>query len=67
MKERLWTVARFPNGSWSTGGKPDCPDYELCSVYRVLAVGEKEAKSKGQAMHRKAMRQQAKVLLVPAE
>lgn len=67
MNERLWTVARFPNGSWSTGGKPDCPDYAMCSVYRVLAVSEKEAKSKGQAMHRKVLRQQAKAPLVSAE
>lgn len=67
MKERLWTVARFPNGSWSTGGKPDCTDYELCSVYSVLADSENEAKSKGQSMHRKAMRQKAKALLVPGK
>lgn len=55
MDSKLWTVARFPNGSWSTGGRPDSPDYAECVVYRVNAVGEKDAKKKGQAMHRKAV------------
>ena len=60
MNEQFWTVARFPNGSWSTGGSPDSPDYEMCHVYRVIASGEKDAKRKGQALHRKYLRGKSK-------
>ena len=60
MTTKIWTVARFPNGSWSTGGRADDPDYAACNVYRVPADDEKEAKRKGQAEHRKALRNAAK-------
>lgn len=32
-----WTVARFPDGSWTTGGKPNDPDYANCEVFEVDA------------------------------
>jgi len=47
--ERIWTVVRFPNGSWSYGGKPDSPDYEQCEVWRIAAESAKEAVKKAQA------------------
>lgn len=33
MKSLL--VVRFPNGSWSYGGKADDPDYEECEKFMV--------------------------------
>lgn len=56
MNAKMWTVARFPNGSWSAGGKPDDPDYALCEVFRVSATNDKEAKRKAQALRRKAVK-----------
>lgn len=52
----VWTVARYPNGSWDTGGKPDDPDYAECEVFRVLATGRDQAKKLAQAERRKLMR-----------
>ncbi len=49
MKEQLWTVARFPNGFWSTGGKPTDPDYAQCEVFTISATSRDEAKKKAQA------------------
>ena len=46
---KLWTVARFPNGSWSYGGKPTDPDYAECEVFRISAVEGKAAVKKAQA------------------
>ena len=46
---KLWTVARFPNGSWSYGGKPTDPDYAECEVFRIAAVEGKAAVKKAQA------------------
>lgn len=45
----LWTVVRFPNGSWSYGGKPDDPDYEHCEVWRIEAESAERAVKKAQA------------------
>lgn len=33
MKSLL--VVRFPNGTWSYGGKADDPDYELCEKFEI--------------------------------
>ena len=44
-----WTVARFPNGDWSTGGRPSDPDYSECEVFVVMAHSRDEAKKKAQA------------------
>lgn len=54
MNDKMWTVARFPNGSWATGGKVDDPDYAECEVFRVSATTDKEAKKKAQAQRRKS-------------
>lgn len=56
--ERTWTVVRFPNGSWSYGGKPDSPDYEHCEVWRVLAENAKDAVKTAQAKRRRDSRKQ---------
>lgn len=47
--EQLWTVVRFPNGSWSYGGKPTDPDYEECEVWKIRAASAKKAVKKAQA------------------
>ncbi len=52
--EQIWTVARYPSGEWSTGGKPDDPAYEGCEIYRVMAKDREQAKKKAQAERRKA-------------
>lgn len=44
-----WTVARFPNGSWTTGGRPSDPAYSECEVFVVMARSRDEAKRKAQA------------------
>ncbi|MFU5275050.1 hypothetical protein ACM7YY_10000 [Pseudomonas aeruginosa] len=59
MNTTLWTAARFPDGSWSTGGAPDDPDYANCTVYRVPAKDSDEALRLGKAEHRKAVRKAA--------
>lgn len=46
---KLWTVARFPNGSWSCGGEPTDPDYAGCVIYRISAATGEAAKKKAQA------------------
>lgn len=60
MNPTLWTAARFPDGSWSTGGKINDPAYAECTVYQVEARSHDEAKKKGQAKHRSAMRKALK-------
>jgi hypothetical protein len=44
-----WTVARFPNGNWTTGGKPTDADYANCEVFVVDAQDRKMAIRKAQA------------------
>lgn len=56
MIMQWWTVARFPNGSWGTGGRMDDPDYAECEVFRVLAESRDQAKKLAQAQRRKDMR-----------
>lgn len=48
-EERIWTVVRFPNGSWGYGGKPTDPDYAECEVFRISAADGKAAVKKAQA------------------
>lgn len=43
MREKLWTVVRFPDGSWSYGGRLDSPDYALCEKWSTFAVDGKTA------------------------
>lgn len=49
MDEKLWTVARFPSGAWSFGGRPDDPAYSECEIWQIPATTGKEAKKKAQA------------------
>lgn len=46
-----WTVARFPNGTWTctTGGKPTDMDYVGCEVFVVDAANRQQATKKAQA------------------
>lgn len=44
-----WTVARFPSGNWSAGGKPTDPDYAECEVFVVDAPNCEAAKKKAQS------------------
>lgn len=53
---QLWTVVRFPNGSWSYGGKPTDPDYSECEIYQIEAAGSKEAVKKAQGQRSSAAR-----------
>jgi hypothetical protein len=62
----LWTVVRFPNGSWSYGGKPDAPDYAECEVWRIDAGDGKSAVRKAQTQRYNASRRK-KVEPVGAE
>lgn len=45
----LWTVVRWPNGSWSYGGKIDDPDYESCEKWRIDAPTAEKAVKRAQA------------------
>lgn len=45
----IWTVVRFPNGSWSYGGKPNDPDYAECEVWQIEAKSSASAVKKAQA------------------
>lgn len=55
MKAQLWTIVRFPDGSWSYGGKPSDPAYEFCEKWRIPAVGAKEAVKLAQARRRRTL------------
>lgn len=48
----LWAVARFPDGSWSTGDRSDSPDYAECEVWLVEAERRAEAEKKGKRLYR---------------
>lgn len=56
-----WTVARFPAGNWTTGGKPTDPDYAECEVFVVEAPNREAATKKAQAK-RSRMRRAAGLL-----
>jgi len=56
MSMQMWTVARYPNGSWDTGGRMDDPGYAECEVFRVAAESRDQAKKKAQAERRKNLR-----------
>ncbi|SEU40193.1 hypothetical protein SAMN03159335_06226 [Burkholderia cepacia] len=49
MNEKLWTVARFPSGVWSFGGKPEDPEYSECELWQVSAATGRAAVKKAQA------------------
>lgn len=51
-----WTVVRFPDGSWSYGGKPTDPDYKNCEVWQIAADSPEKAVKKAQAKRSRAAR-----------
>jgi len=51
--EKTWTVVRFPDGSWSSGGTADDPEFAACEVYRIQAGSREEAERKAKAARRK--------------
>jgi len=55
MKEQLWTIVRFPDGSWSFGGKPEDPAYERCEKWRLLAGDGKQAVKRAQGRRRRTL------------
>lgn len=60
MTERLWTVARFPAGVWTTGGTPDDPDYADCEIWQVLATSREQAKKKAQYLRSRNIKKDKK-------
>ncbi len=56
---KLWTVVRFPNGSWSYGGKPTDPDYAECEVWVIEANTGPAAVKKAQVKRRNKKRKEA--------
>lgn len=56
MRGQLWTVARYPNGTWDTGGKPNDPSYEYAEVFQVIADSRDAAKKKAQAKRSRSQR-----------
>lgn len=55
---QTWTVVRFPDGSWSYGGRPDSPDYAEAEVWRILSSNAKDAVKKAQGQRRNMIRRQ---------
>lgn len=51
MTEKTWTVARFPDGSWTWGGPADSPDYALCDVWSIVAPTAKIAVSRARGRY----------------
>lgn len=47
--EILWTVVRFPAGSWSYGGRMNDPAYRDCEKWQILASSGEKAVKKAQA------------------
>jgi len=50
MNEKIiaWTVARFPDGSWTTGGSPLDSDYGGCELWIIDAPDRETAKRRAQ-------------------
>ncbi|WP_252108946.1 MULTISPECIES: hypothetical protein [unclassified Halomonas] len=57
MTTQLWTVVKFPNGSWSYGGPVLSPEYADCEVYCIEAPGPKTAVKKAQTIRARLKRQ----------
>ncbi len=56
MQQKVWTVVRFPVGSWSYGGAPDSEDYKECEVYLITARSGDEATKKAQSVRGRLVR-----------
>lgn len=55
MREQLWTVVRFPDGSWSFGGKAEDSAYELCEKWRLLSRSGQHAVKLAQGRRRRGL------------
>lgn len=55
MKEQLWTVVRFPDGSWSAGGKPEDPAYEQCEKWCLRSFSSQQAVKLAQGRRRRKL------------
>lgn len=55
----IWTVVRFPDGSWSYGGSPNSPDYAECEVWRISADTARAAIKRAQGKRRREKERQA--------
>lgn len=55
---KLWTVVRFPSGSWSYGGSPEDPAYSECEIYRIPAFTAKQAVRKAQSKRSRDLKKQ---------
>lgn len=53
MKTRVWTTVRFPDGSWSYGGRMNEPDYAHCEKWAIEAESGPAAVKKAQAVRRR--------------
>ncbi|WP_423212284.1 hypothetical protein [Paracoccus yeei] len=58
--EITWTVARFPDGSWTYGGLPGSPDYSECEIWRIWESDPKRAVKKAQQQRRNMLRREAR-------
>ncbi|KKN96125.1 hypothetical protein LCGC14_0170540 [marine sediment metagenome] len=56
MQNRIWVIVRFPNGSWSGGGRADDPDYANCEIFKVAAQSYEQALKKAQGQRRAQQR-----------
>lgn len=54
----LWTVVRFPVGSWSYGGSPTDAAYAECEVWQIRASSPESAVKKAQAKRRRQRKRQ---------
>lgn len=52
MDKKMWTVARWPDGTWDTGGEPS--DYDdSCEVYIIEGTDRAVVKRKAQGCRNK--------------
>ncbi|WP_455233504.1 hypothetical protein [Geopseudomonas aromaticivorans] len=58
--EVLWTVGRFPNGDWTSGGTPKDETYAECEVFQVMASSREQAVRKAQSRRSAATRKARK-------
>lgn len=56
VRTRIWTVARFPIGSWTTGGPPSSSDYQDCEVYLMYAESREQATKRAQSVRARLKR-----------
>lgn len=61
MRTNMWVVVRFPDGSWSSGGKASSPEYECCEVYKVPAAGREEAEKRAKAIRKQLIRKKSEL------